>query len=67
MLFFVLSGFVLALQLNDARKIGYIEYTAKRICRVYLSHLFAVLLAYAWYLVAYAGLVGWAGAWFNSQ
>lgn len=66
MLFFVLSGFVLTLQLGVERKIGYAEYIVKRICRIYLPYLCVVMLAYACYLAAYAGPVDWAGAWFNS-
>src|SRR5882762_8330002 len=43
-LFFILSGFVLTLQLNSSSRINYLDYLIKRICRIYLPYL-AVLLA----------------------
>jgi peptidoglycan/LPS O-acetylase OafA/YrhL len=64
-LFFVLSGFVLTLQIDRQRKPGYGEFALRRICRIYLPYLGAVAVAYVAYLLSYAGPVGWAGPWFN--
>ena len=35
-LFFIISGFVLTLQLTSSRKPGYGDYILQRICRIYL-------------------------------
>ncbi|PCE24109.1 hypothetical protein BWP39_30970 [Paraburkholderia acidicola] len=64
-LFFTLSGFVLALQIGGTPKPGYGEYVMRRICRVYLPYAVAVIVAYACYALCYAGPVAWAGWWFN--
>lgn len=66
-LFFVLSGFVLTLQIDRARRPGYGEYASKRICRIYLPFLGAVGVAYAAWLLTYGGPVAWAGSWFNGS
>lgn len=66
-LFFVLSGFVLTLQINGARKLSYGEYVIRRVCRIYLPYLAAVVLAYVCYTLTYKGTVDWAGLWFNGS
>ncbi|RKP44401.1 acyltransferase family protein [Trinickia fusca] len=66
-LFFVLSGFVLTLQINGAGKPGYYEYAIRRICRIYLPYLGAIAVAYACFLFSNGGEVGWAGPWFNAS
>ena len=37
-LFFVISGFVLTLQLTSDRRVTYRDYVVKRICRIYLPY-----------------------------
>ncbi|RFU49229.1 acyltransferase [Paraburkholderia sp. DHOC27] len=66
-LFFVLSGFVLTLQLARARSPSFGEFIVRRICRIYLPYLGAVCLAYALYVLVFAGSVNWAGEWFNAS
>ncbi|MGF6773288.1 peptidoglycan/LPS O-acetylase OafA/YrhL [Paraburkholderia sp. GAS199] len=64
-LFFALSGFVLTLQIDGARKLGYAEYAVRRICRIYLPYAGAIAFACACYALTYDGVVDWAGPWFN--
>lgn len=49
-LFFVLSGFVLSAAQNSPRRPGYFGYLVKRLCRIYLPYLAALLIAcvFAW-------------------
>jgi peptidoglycan/LPS O-acetylase OafA/YrhL len=49
-LFFVLSGFVLSAAQNSPRRPGYFGYLIKRLCRIYLPYLAALLIAcaFAW-------------------
>jgi peptidoglycan/LPS O-acetylase OafA/YrhL len=44
-LFFVLSGFVLALRWMDGRRYPYPNFLASRLCRIYLPYLIAMLVA----------------------
>lgn len=44
-LFFILSGFVLALPWTHHRNMGYASFIIKRICRIYLPYLAALMLA----------------------
>jgi peptidoglycan/LPS O-acetylase OafA/YrhL len=44
-LFFVLSGFVLALPYERSQKVAYWKFVVKRICRIYLPYLGAMILA----------------------
>jgi peptidoglycan/LPS O-acetylase OafA/YrhL len=62
-LFFLLSGFVLALPQIRGKKQSYAGYISKRICRIYLPYLVALLLAVAgcW---RFHGL-GAYGYWFH--
>ncbi|MDE1182367.1 acyltransferase [Paraburkholderia sp.] len=66
-LFFVLSGFVLTLQLTASRPLGYVEYWIKRVCRIYLPYLAAVALAYGLYRLSEGRDVTWAGRWLNES
>lgn len=65
-LFFVLSGFVLSIQLTSAAGISYPLYAAKRICRIYVPYLAAVLIGYLAFRLTFRGTVSWAGVWANS-
>lgn len=65
MMFFVLSGFVLSLPQVGGKKIDYLPYLVKRVCRIYLPYLVAlgvaVLACWKWHgRRAY-------GAWVNSN
>jgi peptidoglycan/LPS O-acetylase OafA/YrhL len=53
-LFFALSGFVLALPFLRARQPGYAEFAVKRVCRIYLPFAFAILLSAALYALVSA-------------
>ena len=65
-LFFILSGFVLALPFLGARAPSYPGFLAKRVCRIYLPYLAAVALAIACAAIlgdeALPGLSQWANA-----
>ena len=45
MLFFVLSGFVLALPIAEGRVQPYLSYVSRRVCRIYLPYLAGLALA----------------------
>ncbi|MGF6596946.1 peptidoglycan/LPS O-acetylase OafA/YrhL [Paraburkholderia sp. GAS448] len=65
-LFFTLSGFVLALQVNNDRKLSYAEYIVRRACRIYVPYFVAVIVSYVGFTVFNHGPVNWAGDWFNN-
>ncbi|NML31364.1 acyltransferase family protein [Paraburkholderia antibiotica] len=65
-LFFVISGFVLTLQLTSPEPPGYQDYLVKRVCRIYLPYLAVFGAACAIMLLVYRGPVSWAGVWTNS-
>jgi peptidoglycan/LPS O-acetylase OafA/YrhL len=44
-IFFLLSGFVLAIPFSKKQKISYFEYLVKRICRIWIPYVAAVALA----------------------
>jgi peptidoglycan/LPS O-acetylase OafA/YrhL len=62
-LFFLLSGFVLALPQIRGKKQGYTGYISKRICRIYLPYLVALFLAVA-FCWRFHGLDAY-GYWFH--
>lgn len=64
-LFFVLSGFVLSLQLERA-KIPYIQYALRRICRIYLPYLAVIFIGLASLALIPARSIAWAGPWWAS-
>ena len=64
-LFFILSGFVLTLQLMSDRRVTYRDYVIKRICRIYLPYLCVLFAAFAAISLINIEPVDWAGSWFN--
>ncbi|WP_255631364.1 acyltransferase [Caballeronia sp. dw_19] len=64
-LFFILSGFVLTLQLISDRRITYRDYVIKRICRIYLPYLVVLFAAFSAIYLINIEPVKWAGSWFN--
>ncbi|MFM0324092.1 acyltransferase family protein [Caballeronia glebae] len=64
-LFFALSGFALAMQITGDSKPGFAEFVVKRVCRIYIPYLVAVLAAYATYCVLYQSNLSWTGEWAN--
>ncbi|CAL8473124.1 acyltransferase family protein [Caballeronia sp. S22] len=64
-LFFALSGFALTLQVTGESRPGLAEFVVKRVCRIYIPYLFAVLAAYAAYCVLYRSNLSWTGEWVN--
>jgi peptidoglycan/LPS O-acetylase OafA/YrhL len=64
-LFFVLSGFVLTLQLISDRRISYRDYVIRRICRIYLPYLAVLFAAFSAINLINIEPIEWAGSWFN--
>lgn len=65
--FFVLSGFVLAIPYLAGRELGYGQFILKRICRIYLPLVAAILLSAALYLAVTPAVVSGASGWFNDE
>lgn len=65
-IFFILSGFVLSLPWLKEKQSPYPTFLTKRICRIYLPYLTAVILAFTAYAAfgtqAVTGLAGYIGA-----
>lgn len=66
MLFFVLSGFVLSLQFLKGRPVQYGTFAIKRIFRIYVPYLFALLLAIVCCKLLYSGPIADLSTWFNT-
>jgi peptidoglycan/LPS O-acetylase OafA/YrhL len=64
-LFFILSGFVLTLQLISDRRISYRDYVIRRVCRIYLPYLAVLFAAFSIINLINIEPVKWAGSWFN--
>ena len=64
-LFFILSGFVLTLQLMSDRRVTYRDYVIRRICRIYLPYLCVLFAAFSAISLINMEPVDWAGSWFN--
>ncbi|OLL28244.1 hypothetical protein BTH42_28665 [Burkholderia sp. SRS-W-2-2016] len=64
-MFFLISGFVLTLQLTSPHAPRYREWLIKRICRIYLPYLAVFSVACAMMSFSYRGPVSWAGVWAN--
>lgn len=64
-LFFALSGFALAMQVTGDSKPGFAEFIVKRVCRIYIPYLIAVLAAYTAYCLLYRSNLSWTGEWVN--
>src|SRR5471030_1682202 len=64
-LFFILSGFVLTLQLMSGRRVTYRDYVVKRICRIYLPYLCVLFAAFSAISLINVEPIAWAGSWFN--
>lgn len=64
-LFFIISGFVLTLQLTSRRGPTFSQYLIKRVCRIYLPYVAVLLVTYGIIAVVFHGPVPWAGAWAN--
>lgn len=65
MLFFILSGFVLSLPFYSKRPFSYSTYAIKRICRIYVPYIFAILLAFVCKELFYDGRIASLSKWFN--
>ena len=61
-LFFILSGFVLTLQL-ERTNIPYAQYALRRICRIYIPYLAVVAIGATIMVVTKPVDMSWAGAW----
>lgn len=67
--FFVLSGFVLALPYADGRAPGYSAFVLRRICRIYLPFAAAILCSAAIFLLTpkSAGTADWAQTYWSGE
>lgn len=65
MLFFVLSGFVLALPFLKGNNINYPRFLFKRICRIYIPYIIAVLAAIFFNKMFSRNGISELSAWFN--
>jgi peptidoglycan/LPS O-acetylase OafA/YrhL len=63
--FFLLSGFVLSLQFFG-KKVYYPGFIIKRICRIYIPYIAAVIIAIICSQIFYKGLNPALSSWFNS-
>lgn len=64
-LFFVLSGFVLYLPFRQGRALPYNVYVIRRVCRIYLPFIAAVLVALIVHAMTYQGTLPAFGRWLN--
>lgn len=65
MLFFVLSGFVLSLPFYSGLYQNYQSYAIKRICRIYIPYIAAIIIAFIAKAMFYTGTVAGLTHWFN--
>lgn len=66
-LFFVLSGFVLALPFFRGQTPGYAQFAVRRLCRIYVPFAVSIILALLLYWIAGGRPVAGAGQWFNEK
>ncbi|HEU0118082.1 MAG TPA: acyltransferase [Alphaproteobacteria bacterium] len=66
-LFFVLSGYVLAIPFLKGKKPPYISYVAKRFCRIYIPFAIAILLAALLYSFSMPAAETLGSYWFNHE
>lgn len=66
MLFFILSGFVLSLPFYSG-KVEYNKFLLKRICRIYLPYIAAILFSFLCYKLFSRGGIPELSWWFNSS
>ncbi|CAG9606583.1 acyltransferase family protein [Pseudoneobacillus rhizosphaerae] len=64
-LFFILSGFVLSLPFYSGKSVDYITFLTKRICRIYLPYIIAVVFSLAGCVVLYNGNLTGLSEWIN--
>lgn len=64
-LFFVLSGFVLSLPFYKKEKFSYGGYLIKRILRIYIPYITAILIAFILREIFYTGNIKGLSYWFN--
>ncbi len=65
LLFFVLSGFVLTVQITSRTTFNYLSFTAQRVTRIYIPYVCAFAIGLTCYWTANAHPAPWAGPWFN--
>jgi peptidoglycan/LPS O-acetylase OafA/YrhL len=64
--FFILSGFVLSLPFYSLNsEVKYSSFLIKRICRIYLPYLFALLVSIVMYYLAYRNGIDQLSNWYN--
>lgn len=65
-LFFIISGLVLTIPFINSKNINYGEYVLKRIFRIYIPYVFAVLIAIVSRVLFYTGPKNGLSDWFNN-
>ena len=66
-LFFVLSGYVLAIPFLRGHAPPYFSYVAKRICRIYIPFAISILLAVILYNLSMIETAGFVSEWFHEE
>lgn len=66
-LFFVLSGYVLALPFLEGKAGNYFQFAVRRLCRIYIPFAVAILFALLLYFIAGGQPSAEAGIWFNDK
>ncbi len=64
-LFFVLSGFVLSLPFYRDSDVNYRGYLIKRICRIYIPYITAIMVSFIFRQSFYSGNINGLSNWFN--
>lgn len=64
-IFFALSGFVLFLSIKSGREFSYVPYVIRRICRIYIPFLFAIMFSSGLYFIAKPEIIYGLSQWFN--
>jgi Predicted acyltransferases len=63
--FFVLSGFVLSLPFHSRNQPAYRKFVIRRVCRIYIPYLTAILFALSMREIFYTGKIIGLSDWFN--
>lgn len=66
-LFFMLSGFVLSLPYFNDKQANYFSFLIKRVCRIYIPYIIAVILSLGACFLLYKGTIAGLSQWFNMR
>lgn len=65
--FFILSGFVLSMQFFAKSYDGYSKFIVKRICRIYIPYIIAIVIAFILRELTHHGTINNVSEWFNGN